>query len=384
MAGITTESSLATVFGRSAKKRKAVEEGLGLRTVGDLLHHFPRRYVETKDVSTVERPLPGEHLTVVGDVVSSKVSAFTRGNRRQYRTEVRIRTHGPDFSVTFFSPYAQQAEGYTAEFSPGSRGVFTGQVKQFGGRWQLEKAHGQRIDADGGALMSKLIPVYPLTAGLYSWDLQKVIGTTLDLVEELPDVFDAELREAYELVDVRQALRWIHAPDEWSQVGAAQKRFRFAEALVLQLVLARRRAELRARGSQARAGRVDGLLSAFDARLPFTLTDGQRRVGEQIAADLAQPHPMNRLLQGEVGSGKTLVAVRAMLHAVDSGGQAALLAPTEVLAAQHHRSISAMMGDLALGGMLGAPAEATRVALLTGSTPKAVREEVLAAVAAGE
>jgi ATP-dependent DNA helicase RecG len=152
-------------------------------------------------------------------------------------------------------------------------------------------------------------------------------------------------------------------------------------------VLGRRRAFLRTLGAQARAG-GGGLLAAFDERLPFALTDGQRAIGEVVEAELAQPHPMNRLLQGEVGSGKTVVALRAMLRVVDSGGQAALLAPTEVLAQQHYRSISAMLGDLASGGMLagllGGAAEGTTIALLTGSMPKAARADAMSRMVTGE
>ena len=164
----------------------------------------------------------------------------------------------------------------------------------------------------------------------------------------------------------------------------AQRYFRFEEALVTQLVLARRRRAVRALGAVAREGGDGALLTAFDERLPFELTRGQRTVGEEIAVDLAQPHPMNRLLQGEVGSGKTLVALRAVLRVIDSGGQAALLAPTEVLAQQHHRSITAMLGELASGGMLGGPDVATRVELLTGSMTKSQRTEPLSRIASGE
>jgi hypothetical protein len=148
------------------------------------------------------------------------------------------------------------------------------------------------MDGPEGATLSKLMPVYPLTAKLYTWDLQKVISTALDLVTGVPDVFTPELRERFGLLGIMQALRWIHAPDDWSELGAAQKRFRFEEALVLQLVLARRRAAHRALGAQSRAPRPDGVLAAFDARLPFELTGGQREVGEVVADELARDHPM--------------------------------------------------------------------------------------------
>ncbi|NPD03139.1 ATP-dependent DNA helicase RecG [Nocardioides sp. zg-1308] len=384
MVAITPDSPIQAVFGSHHKKRKLAEEGLGLATVGDLLRHFPRRYVAATELSEVATPVVGEQLTIVGEVRSCESASFFGGNRRQFRTTVRLRTDGPDFSVTLFSPYQGLADRHEAEFRPGSRAVFTGKAKQFRGSWQLDQPHGFALDGAEAASMSKLMPVYPLTAKLYSWDLQKVVAAALDLVTGVPDVFTPELRERYELLGVMQALRWIHAPDEWSQLGAAQKRFRFEEALVLQLTLARRRATHRAQGARSRAGRPDGLLAAFDERLPFELTGGQREIGELVAEELARDHPMNRLLQGEVGSGKTLVALRAMLQVVDSGGQAALLAPTEVLAQQHHRSISAMLGDLAQGGMLGGAAEATSVVLLTGSMGRAARQEAMLRIVTGE
>lgn len=384
MVAITPDSPIGAVFGNHHKKRKLAEEGLGLATVGDLLRHFPRRYVAASELSEVATPVVGEQLTIVGEVRSCDSAPFFSGNRRQFRTTVRLRTDGPDFSVTLFSPYQGQADRHEAEFRPGSRAVFTGKAKQFRGSWQLDQPHGFAMDGPEGAMLSKLMPVYPLTAKLYTWDLQKVVSTALDLVTGVPDVFTPELRERFEVLSVMQALRWIHAPDEWSELGAAQKRFRFEEALVLQLVLARRRAEHRALGARARTRRAGGLLDAFDARLPFELTGGQREIGDLLAEELGRDHPMNRLLQGEVGSGKTLVALRAMLQVVDAGGQAALLAPTEVLAQQHHRSISAMLGDLAQGGMLGGAAEATSVVLLTGSMTKSARQEAMLRIVTGE
>ena len=193
------------------------------------------------------------------------------------------------------------------------------------------------------------------------------------------------VREAYDLLDVRRALELDPRPRRLRRRSpSAQRRFRFEEALVTQLVLARRRRAVRELGARARTGDQGGLLAAFDARLPFELTAGQREIGAEIEQDLAEPHPMNRLLQGEVGSGKTLVALRAMLRVVDSGGQAALLAPTEVLAQQHHRSITALLGDLAAGGMLGGAADATNVELLTGSMTKAQRTAPMSRIATGE
>ena len=224
MVAITPDSPIGAVFGSRHKKRKLAEDGLGLRTVGDLLRHFPRRYVAATELSEVATPVVGEQLTIVGEVRSCSSAPFSSGKRRQWRTTVRLRTDGPDFSVTMFSPYQNMAERHEAEFRPGARVVFTGKAKQFRGSWQLEQPHGFALDGPEAATLSKLMPVYPLTARLYTWDLQKVVSAALELVTGVPDVFTPELRERYGLLDVMQALRWIHAPDEWSQVGAAQKR----------------------------------------------------------------------------------------------------------------------------------------------------------------
>jgi ATP-dependent DNA helicase RecG len=272
--------------------------------------------------------------------------------------------------------------------APGRFGMFTGKAKRFGDTWQIAGPHSVVFDEEGegglAASMRGLLPIYPVTAKLYSWDVQKVVQSALELEQEVPDPLPEEVRREHGLLDVAAALRWIHGPDDYAQVGAAQKRFRFEEALVTQLVLARRRAQLRGRAARPRTGGHGSLLEAFDGRLPFTLTDGQRTIGADLERDLAQSHPMNRLLQGEVGSGKTLVALRAMLQVGDSDAQAALHAPTEVLAQQHHRSIGALLGDLAGGGMLGGAADATSIALLTGSMPKPQQREALLRIASGE
>ncbi|MBE7323385.1 ATP-dependent DNA helicase RecG [Nocardioides sp. Y6] len=392
---MTPDSPVATVFGRSTTKRKAVEDGLGLRTVGELLHHFPRRYVRTTELSEDVTPEEGEMVTVVGEVASSQLKTFTnrRTNKPGHRVEVRVVTQGPEFTATWFLPHRTMAEREQARMAVGSRGLFSGKVQRFNSRWQLAQPHVVifgRGDGEGGpdetlaASLKGLMPVYPLTAKLYSWDLQKTVAVALDLVSGVEEELPEEVRGRHDLPDVMTALRWIHAPDDMDQVHAARRRFRFAEALVLQLVLARRRAAQRSLGAQARTGGQGRLLEHFDARLPFDLTAGQRKVGAVLEAELARPHPMNRLLQGEVGSGKTVVALRAMLRVVDSGGQAVLLAPTEVLAQQHHRSITAMLGDLAGGGMLGGAEDATRVTLLTGSMGRAQRQAAMLDIATGE
>ena len=393
---IDLDSPVATVLGAQAKQGKAkrITDGLGLRTVGDLLFHFPRRYVRTGELTKVTDLRSGEMLTVVGEIVESTVNTYLdrRSRRTAYRLDTTLQTDGPSLRMSFFAKSKHVSEWHAGRLSVGRRGVFIGQVSTFRGQWQLTNPtmvlFGVSDDDDetlGAAVSSikALFPLYPQTKGVDSWDLQRAIAFALTVVDDLPDPLPDDVRSDHRLPDLSTALSHIHSPDSWPELQEAQRRFRFDEALVTQLVMARRRAALAALGGQARTG-GGGLLAAFDERLPFTLTDGQEQVSAEIMGDLGRPHPMNRLLQGEVGSGKTLVALRAMLRVVDSGGQAALLAPTEVLAQQHLRSITALLGDLAQGGMLGGAADATTVALLTGSMPRSARAEALLGTASGE
>jgi ATP-dependent DNA helicase RecG len=387
---ISLDSPVASVLGSIKQaKGKAIRETLGLRTVGDLLAHHPRRYVKTTELTRVSELHQGQLVTVVGEIVASETKTYLdkRTNRTAFRLETQLSTNGPSLRMSFFAKNKGTADWYTGRLPVGRRGLFVGQVSRFGKDWQLTNPKMVLFGVDDAEVsagkVSDLYPIYPLTKGLDSWDLQRAVTFARTVLDELPELLPERVRADYDLVDAGTALEWIHAPDSYAQVTRAQRRYRFEEALVTQLVLARRRAELRAQGAQARAG-GGGLLAAFDARLPFELTAGQLEIGAEIEHDLAQPHPMNRLLQGEVGSGKTLVALRAMLRTVDSGGQAALLAPTEVLAQQHHRSITAMLGDLGAGGMLGGASEATRVVLLTGSMGKAQRQEAMLHAASGE
>jgi ATP-dependent DNA helicase RecG len=389
---IDLDSPVETVLGEpkdkpSRTRNQRIVEVLGIETVGDLLHHFPRRYVETGALTSLDTLEKGQFLTVVGEIAASKVNTYQdrRTHRTAYRVDVTVRTDGPSLRLSFFAKHQGMAKWHTDRMPVGRRGIFLGQADTFRGEWQL--THPQVVlfgspGEDTAQLSLESIgafyPIYPLTKGVESWDLQRAIARTV--VEELPELLPAALRTQYDVIDARQALDWIHAPDTWGQIRRAQQRYRFEEALVTQLVLGRRRRAVRAMGARPRDGGQGDLLAAFDERLPFELTRGQREIGAQIDHDLAQPHPMNRLLQGEVGSGKTLVALRAMLRVVDSGGQAALLAPTEVLAQQHLRSITAMLGDLAAGGMMGG----TNVELLTGSMTKAQRTEPLSRLAIGE
>jgi ATP-dependent DNA helicase RecG len=236
---------------------------------------------------------------------------------------------------------------------------------------------------EGEDFAGALVPIYPATKKVESKMITKAVWTVLDVLGPLPDPLPSSIRKAHGLIGIDAAYRGFHRPEDRADVAAARERLKWDEALVLQVALAQRRLAAERAPAIPRTPRADGLLTAFDASLPFTLTAGQQSIGRRIADDLARSHPMQRLLQGEVGSGKTVVALRAMLTVIDSGGQAALLAPTEVLATQHLRSLRTLLGDLAEAGTLGAAESATNVVLLTGSQSTAQRRKALLAAADG-
>lgn len=372
------EEPLDRVLG--TRSRKAGLEELGLRTVGDLLRHYPRRY-ETWGQLTPLRDLPlGQEVTVLAEIASA---TWRQMRGRQGDLLNVVVTDGADtLDLTFF--HARRLRGMLAV---GRRALFSGTVGLYRGKPQLTHPKVHLVDGDEQSAVADIegpIPVYPASSRIDSPAIQRCVRVVLDTLGEVPDPIPAEVRARHGLLSLREALVGVHRPQQESDWREARRRLRFEEAFVLQSALARRRMADGALTATPRPARPGGLMDLFDARLPFTLTDGQRRVGEEIAGDLAAEHPMHRLLQGEVGSGKTLVALRAMLTVVDGGGQCALLAPTEVLAAQHHRSISAMLGDLSQAGMLGGDERGTRIALLTGSQSAAERRASLLAAVSGD
>ncbi|MFI7587783.1 ATP-dependent DNA helicase RecG [Spongisporangium articulatum] len=362
-----------------------LEKSLGLHTVGDLLRHYPRRYLKLNELTRVA-DLPLEQLvTMVGEVERVDVRQM-QSRRGKIMNVVVGDADGQRLNLTFFN----RIHYYERVLKPGVRGVFTGKVSVYRGNRQLAQPTFQAIeDTFGetwreGVPLNQVLPVYPASekGGLDSGAIQRTVALVLDGLTELPDPIPADVRARHGLVGLREAFELVHRPPS---IEAAYEqglhRLRFEEAYVMQAALARRRVVDGAQPAVPRRAVAGGLVEALDAKLPFALTTGQAEIGATIAADLAEAHPMHRLLQGEVGSGKTLVALRAMLAVVDAGGQAALLAPTEVLAAQHHRSISGLLGDLALGGLAGL---GTRVTLLTGSLNAASRRRALLEAASGE
>jgi ATP-dependent DNA helicase RecG len=382
MAGVTWHTKLRDVLGGPAKQ---LGEHLDIHTVGELLEHYPRRYLDMDEASSIDDLVVGELVTLVANVVGATIHTYRdkRTGRPAYRVEVEARLGGGEIWMTFFERH-QKAATWRAhdQLARGKLVALSGEFKQNSfrkNRWEL--VHPQVADPHEDP--TSLLPVYPATTKLASDQIRRAVRVALDVVTEIPDVLPPALPEKHGLIGVEQALRWIHRPQDRRQAGAAAKRLKFDEAFVAQVALAQRRHEQRLVRSQPRTGRAGGLLDAFTGRMPFELTGGQLQVEQEIMADLAEEHPMRRLLQGEVGSGKTVLALRAMLQVVDSGAQAALLAPTEVLAQQHHRSITRMLGDLAEADRLGAAEQATRVALLTGSMPAPRRKEALLEAASG-
>ncbi|MGF7124222.1 ATP-dependent DNA helicase RecG [Rhodococcus sp. BE178] len=394
-----------------AKTADALGEAFDIRSVEDLLRHYPHRYAAQGRELTEKEPEEGSHVTIIARVVSADV--VNMKSRRGQMLKVVLAAESQSVDVTFFNPHKVKHA-----VRKGVRAMFSGTVKYFRGKWSLTHpsylilpepeesedpivpmAHVQgagalaglaRATQDSGAAVDmsifdrELIPLYPATREVESWTLLRCVRQVLDQLDEVEDPLPRSIRDEHGLIGLDEALRTVHLPDTRDDIARAQERLRFDEAAALQLVLARRRRDVAARVAPQCPAKPDGLAAEFDRRLPFELTDGQKEVAQEISADLACPHPMNRLLQGEVGSGKTIVALRAMLQAVDAGYQCALLAPTEVLAAQHDRSLRAMLGPLGIAGELGAEDLATKVTLLTGSMSTAVKRAALLDIVTGD
>ena len=395
MARLGLAAPVSAVAG--GKTAKALRDGLGIETVDDLLRHYPRRYIDPGDLTDLDSLQVGEHVTVLAEVVSATTRRMQQ--RKGTVTEVVVSDGRGRISLVFFN----QPWRADREFRVGRRGLFAGTVSAYGGTRQLAHprhvmipdtglhpgeesgdAQAERDREAEAAFSDLLIPIYPATAGLPSWRIQQTVRLALASLGDVEDPLPLSLREEKGLLGLAEALHGIHRPPDRDSIEAAQRRLRFEEAFDLQVVLAQRRQERLAQAATPRPLAADGLLAAFDARMPYALTGAQERVGAQIAADLSDSHPMQRLLQGDVGSGKTLVALRAMLQVVDAGAQAALLAPTEVLAQQHLRTIRGLLGPLADAGLLGSGDIGTRIAYLSGSQSARQRREELAAIASGE
>jgi ATP-dependent DNA helicase RecG len=376
----TLDSKLVGVLGD--RTTKVLNDLFGYLTVGDLLHHYPRRYLVRGELSNISELNEGDEVTILAEVYSATSRRLHA--RKGNILEVIVTDGSAKLSLTFFNQAWREKD-----LKVGKQGLFAGKVGVFNGKRQLAHpdyemiADGNDVDAAVEGFAGKYLPMYPASAKLPSWKIAQCIELAVGALDEVPDYLPESVREKYGYPTLHQALVQLHNPADLDSAEKARQRLTFDEAFMLQLLLLSRRKELKNLDAVARPAHPGGLLDAFDALLPFELTAGQRSVAAEIADDLSQPHPMHRLLQGEVGSGKTVVALRAMLTVIDNGGQAALLAPTEVLAAQHLRTMQKLLGSLAQGGMLDGTEGATQVTLITGSQSAAARKEALALAASG-
>ena len=351
---------------------KALTKAFGFDTVGGLLGHYPRRYAERGELTALDSLPLDESVTIVAEVV--RVNNRPMNGRKGSLLEIVISDGTGTLSLTFFN----QAWRANA-LHRGVRGIFAGKVGEFRGQRQLTHPDYELFDEDENVsdevaeLWAKTpIPIYPATSTVASWQIAKALGVVLDVLPELDDPVPDSVRADRGLMSLTEAIRAIHRPTDHGEWRTARETLRFHEAFLVQTALLRDR--LRAAEAVSMPRTPGALRAQFDSALPFELTTDQSTVGAEIDVDMARARPMNRLVQGEVGSGKTLVAIRAMLTAIEDGGQAALIAPTEVLATQHARSIVATLGDLA---------EGLNPTLLVGSLPAAQKKRAQLAVASG-
>ena len=373
---------LAKVVGD--RTAKVLAEELGLESLEDLLRHYPRRYVMRGELTDIEALIEGEEVTIMAQI--EKVTVKRIPGRKGGILEVIVSDGRAKLILTFFNQAWR-----TKDLREGREGLFAGKVGVFKGKRQLSHPdyllipEGDNKEEAVSDFAGKYLPVYPATKKLPSWKVAQCIRLGIDSMGEVAETLPDQYRSALGFPTMVEAIKQVHLPNSLAEADLARERLTFDEALTMQLFLLSRKNEIKKQRTKLRK-RVnkEGILAKFDSRLPFELTAGQKRVSAQIEGDLYGSSPMFRLLQGDVGSGKTIVALRAMLAIIDSGGQAALLAPTEVLAQQHFKNFQKLLGDLALQGMLGTAEFSTRISLLTGSTPSSDRGEILRATKSGE
>jgi ATP-dependent DNA helicase RecG len=376
----TLENKVSAVVGD--RTAKVLDTAFSIKTVGDLMRHYPRRYMVRGELSDISALREGDETTILAQVYAVNKRPLRGGKGSILEVVV---TDGTDkLSLTFFNQAWREKD-----LKIGRQGLFAGKVGVFNNKKQL--AHpdyelipdGSDVDSAVEGFAGKYLPVYPASGKLPSWKISQCAQLAIGALDEIQDFLPESIRSKHDYPSLHQALVQLHQPADLDHAENARERLTFDEAFLLQSLLVMRRIELKKLNSTSRKRISGGVLDEFDKRLPFQLTGGQIAVCKEIESDLAQSHPMHRLLQGEVGSGKTIVALRAMLAVVDSGGQAALLAPTEVLAAQHLRTIQKLLGELGQGGMLGGSEKATQVTLITGSQSTAARKEALTMAADG-
>jgi ATP-dependent DNA helicase RecG len=360
---------------------QVLEKSFGITTVNELLRHYPRRYVVRGELTDISTLLADDEVTILAEIQAVNLR---RANGKNI-LEVVVTDGSAKLSLTFFNQAWREKD-----LKVGRVGLFAGKVGVFKGKRQLSHPDyqlipdGNDVDAAVAEFAGKFLPVYPATAKLPSWKVMQCVNLALNSMDDLPDYLPVEIAQEFKYPSLEKAFHDIHQPPDLDSAENARQRLTFDEALLLQLLLGQRRNEILKLSTKSRTPNTPVLVAAFEAKLPFKYTSGQIEVNAEIEKDLSNKYPMHRLLQGEVGSGKTVVALRAMLSVVDSSGQAALLAPTEVLAQQHYRTITKLLGELAQAGTLQAGAIGTQVELLTGSLSAAAKKEIHTKLASGQ
>lgn len=372
------------------KTATALSKSFGIETAGDLLNHYPRRYVERGQLTSFDQIEIGKPVTIMATI--STVSARRMKSKRGFVLVVAVTDGNEHMELTFFNQKWREKE-----LQVGRSGLFAGTVHDYHGARTLTHPQYQLFDLTDLSHLEALsdfagsiIPVYPSSQAITSWQIAAAVNVVLTSLDELEDPIPQDLRSVHDLMSRSEAIRAIHQPNSHGDLQRAQHRLKYQEAFILQSVLEFRRQERRATSATARTSQSHALRERFDQSLPFALTDGQIEVGSEIERDLSGTSPMMRLLQGDVGSGKTIVALRAMLDVIESGGQAALLAPTEVLAAQHFESLTTLLGTRdrqSIGSIDLTPRipnlHDVNLSLLTGSLSSTERKHALLDIASG-
>jgi len=344
---------------------------LGVETIGDMLELYPRRYDDYRSLKTINQLEYGEEVTIIGTVWDTHARETRRGG-------TIVTSTLSDGTATIQATWFNQP-WLVDKLKSGSQIVISGKVDQYLGRLVFQSPEWEPLDKQL-VHTGRLVPVYPLTQGITQKWLRRLMKQTVDYwTQRLPDHLPEASRERLGLPSLDGAMRQIHFPDSWDDLETARRRLAFDEFLLIQLGVLRQRREWRSQPGCPVA--VDEeLLKNFVSSLPFSLTGAQQKVLDEVINDLRQAIPMSRLLQGDVGSGKTVVALGAMLVTAADSGQAALMAPTEILAEQHYRTIASMLEKSQPASQ--DPRFALR--LLTGSTPQAERDAFYQEIAVGQ
>ena len=379
----------------SARAKPRLER-LGIQSVRDLIYHFPHRHDDFTNIRTISQLVPGEPQSLIAAVWEVTESV---GRGKTKSAQAVLSDHTGNIRVIWFN------QSYIKNIlKPGMRVIIRGEPKVYLGRLSFQSPDYEIIgnhadDGDGGAHQESLQPVYPLTDGLYQRTIRRIVKEALDAaLGKVADYLPGDILRMHDLMPLRDAIARMHHPESAEQAEAARRRLAFDELLMLQLTVAQRRAQWQASGGAIPLRSDDGLLDGFLDRLPYSLTAAQSGALSEILGDMRREIPMGRLLQGDVGSGKTVVAIAALLTAALNGCQAALMAPTEILAEQHFLTAAEMLSALTTDP--DAPAASAAevyvsvrmpsrekplvVGLLTGSLSKRAKDEMHRRIAAAE